>query len=70
MITRHRKQKTMSNFDMLKCFLAQHRLEINQISHFGFVFVIEPKNAKEVLVDVDWVNAMHEELDQLGQCHA
>ena len=63
-ITRHRKQKTMSNFGVLKCFLAQHRLEINKISHFGFVSVIEPKNAKEALMDVDWVNAMHEELDQ------
>jgi hypothetical protein len=31
--------------------------------HFSFVSSIEPKKIDEVLKDVDWVNAMHEELN-------
>ena len=31
--------------------------------HFSFVSSIEPKNIDEALKDVDWVNAMHEELN-------
>jgi hypothetical protein len=31
--------------------------------HFSFVSFIEPKKIEEVLRDVDWVNAMHEELN-------
>jgi hypothetical protein len=31
--------------------------------HFLFVSFIEPKNIEEALRDVDWVNAMHEELN-------
>jgi hypothetical protein len=31
--------------------------------HFSFVSFIEPKNIEEALRDVDWVNAMHEELN-------
>jgi hypothetical protein len=31
--------------------------------HFSFVSSIEPKNIDETLKDVDWVNAMHEELN-------
>ena len=30
--------------------------------HFSFVSSIEPKKIDEALMDVDWVNAMHEEL--------
>ena len=30
--------------------------------HFSFVSSIEPKKIEEALKDVDWVNAMHEEL--------
>ena len=30
--------------------------------HFSFVTSIEPKKIDEALKDVDWVNAMHEEL--------
>ena len=30
--------------------------------HFSFASFIEPKKIEEVLKDVDWVNAMHEEL--------
>ena len=31
--------------------------------HFSFVSSIEPKTIDEALKDVDWVNAMHEELN-------
>jgi hypothetical protein len=31
--------------------------------HFSFVFFIEPKKIEEALRNVDWVNAMHEELN-------
>ena len=31
--------------------------------HLSFVSSIEPKNIDEALKDVDWVNAMHEELN-------
>jgi hypothetical protein len=31
--------------------------------YFSFVSSIEPKKVDEALKDVDWVNAMHEELN-------
>jgi hypothetical protein len=31
--------------------------------HFSFVSSIEPKKIEEALEDVDWVNAMHKELN-------
>ena len=31
--------------------------------HFSFVSSIEPKKIEDALMDVDWVNAMHEELN-------
>jgi hypothetical protein len=31
--------------------------------NFSFVLFIEPKKIEEALIDVDWVNAMHEELN-------
>jgi hypothetical protein len=31
--------------------------------HFSFVLSIEPKKIDENLKDVDWVNAMHEEIN-------
>jgi hypothetical protein len=31
--------------------------------HFSFVSFIEPKKIEEALRDVDWVNAMHKELN-------
>jgi hypothetical protein len=31
--------------------------------HFSFVSFIEPKKIEQALRDVDWVNAMHEELN-------
>jgi hypothetical protein len=32
--------------------------------HFSFVSFIEPKKIEESLRDVDWVNAIHEELNK------
>ena len=32
------------------------------IEHHSFVSYIEPKNLEEALQDLDWINAMHEEL--------
>jgi hypothetical protein len=31
--------------------------------HFSFVSSIEPKKIDEALLDIDWVNAIHEELN-------
>jgi hypothetical protein len=31
--------------------------------HFSFVSSIKPKKIDEALLDVDWVNTMHEELN-------
>jgi hypothetical protein len=31
--------------------------------HFSFVSFLEPKKIDEALLDVDWINAMHEELN-------
>jgi hypothetical protein len=31
--------------------------------HFSFVSCMEPNRVDEALLDVDWVNAMHEELN-------
>jgi hypothetical protein len=33
------------------------------VQHHSFVSCIEPKNVQEALQDLDWVNAMHEELN-------
>ena len=33
------------------------------IEHHSFVSCIEPKNVEEALQDPDWINAMHEELN-------
>ena len=33
------------------------------IEHHSFVSCIEPKNVKEALYDPDWINVMHEELN-------
>ena len=34
--------------------------------HFSFVSSIEPKKIEEALKDIDWVNAMHEELNNFA----
>jgi hypothetical protein len=33
------------------------------VEHHSFVSCVEPKNVDEALEDTDWVNAMHEELN-------
>jgi hypothetical protein len=33
------------------------------VEHHSFVSCLEPKNVEEALQDSDWVNAMHEELN-------
>ena len=33
------------------------------IEHHSFVSCVEPKNVEEALQDSDWINAMHEELN-------
>ncbi|XP_062001067.1 uncharacterized protein LOC133718229 [Rosa rugosa] len=48
----------------LVCFLTENEVNINIISNCGFVSLIEPKNVKEALNDDDWINAMHDELNQ------
>jgi hypothetical protein len=38
--------------------------------HFSFVSSIEPKKIDEALKEVDWVNAMHEELNNFKRNQA
>ena len=35
------------------------------IEHHSFISCIEPKKVEEALQDLDWINAMHEELNNL-----
>jgi hypothetical protein len=43
---------------------VQTRLRLASFyEHFSFVSSIEPMKVDEALKDVDWVNAMHEELN-------
>ena len=43
---------------------VQTRLRLTSFcEHFSFVSSIEPKKIDEALKDVNWVNAMHEELN-------
>jgi len=35
--------------------------------HFSFVSSIEPKKIEKALLDVDWVNAMHDELNNFSR---
>ena len=35
---------------------------LNVITHFCYLFQVEPKKVDEALEDVDWINSMHEEL--------
>ena len=62
--TRSKVKHLLSNHVVLNSFLCSHRLEINQVTHYGFVSLVEPKNVKEALTHVDWINAMQEELNQ------
>ena len=62
--TRSKSGLLVSNFTVLKCFIALHKDDINTISFYGFVSTIEPKSVKEALLDADWISAMQEELNQ------
>jgi hypothetical protein len=43
---------------------VQTRLRLTSFcEHFSFVSSIEPKKIDEALMDVDWVNTMHKELN-------
>ena len=48
--------------DISKGIQTRSRLSLFY-EHFSFVSSIEPKKIDEALKDVDWVNAMHEELN-------
>ena len=48
--------------DILRGVQTRSRLALF-CKHFSFVSSIEPKKIDEALKDVDWVNAMHEELN-------
>ena len=48
--------------DILRGVQTRSRLA-SFCEHFSFVSSIKPKKIDEVLKDVDWVNAMHEELN-------
>jgi hypothetical protein len=48
--------------DILRDVQTRSRLTLFH-EHFSFVSSIEPKKIDEALKDVDWVNAMHEELN-------
>ena len=36
---------------------------VSFVEHHSFISYLEPKNVEEALQDLDWVNAMHEELN-------
>ena len=63
-VTRSKAKPLVNNYVVLKCFLAKHKYTINEITHYGFVSTIEPKNVKEALCHADWIGAMQEELNQ------
>ena len=48
--------------DISRCVQTRSRLA-SFCEHFLFVSSIEPKKIEEALKDIDWVNAMHEELN-------
>jgi hypothetical protein len=48
--------------DIFRVVQTRSRL-ISFCEHFSFVSFIEPKKIDKALKDVDWVNAMHEELN-------
>ena len=48
--------------DISRGVQTRSRLE-SFYEHFSFVSSIEPKKIDEALKDVDWVNVMHEELN-------
>jgi hypothetical protein len=49
--------------DISKGVMTRSRIS-NFCSHFAFVSQVEPKNAKEALIDEFWLMAMQEELNQ------
>jgi hypothetical protein len=49
--------------DISRGVQTRSRLE-SFCEHFSFVSSIKPKKIDEALKDVDWVNAMHEELNK------
>ncbi|XP_040370262.1 uncharacterized protein LOC112183342 isoform X3 [Rosa chinensis] len=65
--TRRQVATKVSTDSALACFLTENEVNINIISHCGFVSLIEPKNVKEALNDDEWINAMHDELNQFAR---
>ena len=59
-VTRDRLLDTIIE-DISRGVQTRSRL-VSFYKHFSFVSFIEPKKIEEALKDVDWVNAMHEEL--------
>ena len=47
--------------------VTRRKRYVNFVQHMCFTSLIEPKNAKEALLDKFWVKAMHEELEQFSQ---
>ena len=46
-----------------KGVMARSQKLASFIDHHSFVSCVEPKNVKEALQDSDWINVMHEELN-------
>jgi hypothetical protein len=46
-----------------KGVMTQSQKLISLVEHYSFVSCIEPKDIDEALQDLDWVNAIHEELN-------
>ena len=68
----------MTTLDILRCSSFMTRPKLRHLSrsvvtrsqklalfneHHSFVSCIEPKNVEEALQDPDWINDMHEELN-------
>ena len=44
--------------------VTTHSRMANFCEHYSFVSSVEPRNINEALQDADWINTMHEELNQ------
>ena len=47
--------------------VSTHRQLANYCEHHAFVSCVEPQKVYEALEDPDWLNAMHEELNNFAQ---
>ena len=47
--------------------MVTRKMFVNHVKYVCFVFLCEPKNVKEALLDEFWIKAMHEELKHFSR---